>query len=101
MAENAAEMVKAFNLSDIRDSETSLSDADFVVDIEELDECDIEFTEGHIWSTDLELDDEANEAKIVTEHLTQWSGCNLERLGCVAHALQLVIKECIKHNNVV
>ncbi|CAG7815941.1 unnamed protein product, partial [Allacma fusca] len=74
------------------------------------DGSDTEPDEGEIFATDCvedeaiefvrdnQLDNDAFQLDDLAGDLEYWSKTKLKRHGCTAHALQLVVKECLKKN---
>lgn len=101
MADNASEMVKAFSLAEFRktdqqdEHEESSSDEN---DEYEDAECDLE---ENLQSMPVSPD-EGQPLDVDVEEIAQgiedWAGTKMQRLGCNAHALHLVVTECIKKN---
>jgi len=104
MADNAAENIKAFNIEGFRDDqELRYDDED---DDEELDEHDDtdempqEDNEELPCASEIQDVDQEDEHLLETELRAEsdWKDATFQRLGCLAHALQLVIKEALNSN---
>lgn len=112
MADNAAENIKAFNLEEFKEDEIEAYDDEWE-DIEledeplkglQLEEEDIFNEVGQdegdaLEGVDIEdvepLDTKLLDDFIETEIIQDWKDASFDRLGCVAHALQLVVKDVL------
>lgn len=112
MADNAAENIKAFNLDEFKEDEIEYYDDEWE-DIEledegqkgnQLDEEDVlnevgqdegDALEG-VDFEDVEDDDTKLLDEFIDNDITQhWKDASFDRLGCIAHALQLVVKDVL------
>ncbi len=98
MADNAAENIKAFNLEGFQTDEDQHyddEDDDEIVEdpIDEAEDQDVEVPND----SEIQDVDEDDELLLENELRTEsdWKDANFQRLGCLAHALQLVIKEAL------
>jgi len=95
MADNASDMVKAFTADvEILTSSSSINDEESESDPEDSDTCseasDTEYNLNEDYNYD-EGDNIESETPITINLPSSFT-----RLGCTAHALQLVVKECLK-----
>ncbi|CAG7828494.1 unnamed protein product [Allacma fusca] len=99
MTDNARENVDAFGSFDMlpeSDVEENDSDREETNDDEVCWEDCREFDENEIPTEDSPA--MTDECESIYSDICQWSNEKLIRLGCINHALQLVIKECLKKN---
>lgn len=104
MADNAAENIKAFTLEGFQaDEELRYDDEDGDEDVDTEEVADEIFEDLDIevpCDSDIQDVDEEDEMIIENELRTEsdWKEATFQRLGCLAHALQLVIKEALNSN---
>ncbi|CAG7827531.1 unnamed protein product [Allacma fusca] len=100
MTDNAQENVGVFGKFPIHETRPDSSDDE---DEEENNEDDDIHWEDYREYNEDEIQMESTESMeaecdAIYEDICDWSKETLIRLGCVTHALQLVIKECLKKN---
>lgn len=107
MADNASENIKAFDLDLFKEDTTASFESDYDTDEESPDsnqaedEPEEEEHEDILWKDIAEVNpDDELELEECVETGYDWSSATFARLGCVAHALQLVIKEALNKNSV-
>lgn len=107
MADNAAENIKAFSLEGFQaDYGFRYDDEDENVEAEEeddnVDETAENLDEEALDHSEIE-DVEEEDAVLIEEEISaesDWKNASFQRLGCLAHALQLVIKEALNSSQI-
>ncbi|CAG7644655.1 unnamed protein product [Allacma fusca] len=97
MADNARENVCAFGSSNVFLDEDDADDEEQLTDDDDPENIDwvncVDYQQDDLIGVQMGDDDDA-----VFAETSKWASRDLIRLGCVSHALQLVIKECLSKN---
>jgi len=98
MADNAAENVKAFNLEDFQEDNEARYDNETDEELEDIESSDNETTDNNDSSNIATTLGDPENYDNVMDGMENWSNSSFERLGCNAHAIQLVLKEVVSKN---
>lgn len=96
-ADNAANMVAAFKVIPDISKSLKLATMPALLKVQDSEEEDLSYNDEDM--EEFDLDENLND--ILYQGLTGWNHAELKRNGCLAHLLQLAIKDAMKTNALV